>query len=77
MNNPLQGFFNNQPIQNGGQNFPFGNIPNLLSSFNEFKRTFTGDPRRQVQDLINSGRMSPEAYSQLEKMAQQFMTLLK
>lgn len=58
--------------QNGGNNFI-----NLLNQFNEFKRNFKGDPRQQVQDLLNSGKMSQEQLSQLEQMARQFQGILK
>lgn len=73
MGNPLFNLTNPQ-IQNGG---PFGNLPNLLSSFNQFKSTFNGDPRQKVQELLNTGQMSPEQFNQLKQMAAEFQNLLK
>ena len=73
MGNPLFNLTNSQ-IQNGG---PFGNLPNLLSSFNQFKSTFNGDPRRKVQELLNSGQMTPEQFEQLKRIATEFQNLLK
>lgn len=68
--NPLFNLINQNP-QNGG------NLPNLLSSFNEFRRTFQGDPRQKVQELLNSGRMTPEQFNQLKQMANEFQNLLR
>jgi hypothetical protein len=56
---------------------PFQNLPNLLSSFSQFKSNFQGDPRQKVQELLNSGQMSPEQFNQLQTMAKQFENLLR
>lgn len=71
MSNPLFNLF-------GGmmQNTPFGNMMNMISQFQQFRQQFQGDPRQQVQDLLNSGRMSQQQYSQLQDMAKQFQQLL-
>lgn len=71
MSNPLFSLF-------GGmmQNTPFGNMMNMIQSFTEFRNQFKGDPRQQVQDLLNSGRMSQQQYSQLQEMAKQFQQML-
>lgn len=44
---------------------------NILQRFNEFKKTFQGDPRQQVQQLLDSGRVTKEQYDQAVKMANQ------
>lgn len=56
---------------------PFFNIPNMLSSFSRFKQNFQGDPRQKVQELLNSGQMTPEQFQELQVMAKQFQDLLK
>ena len=53
------------------------NNQNLVQKFNEFRRTFQGDPQQMVQQLLQSGRMSQSQYSQLRQMAQQFMQILQ
>lgn len=55
----------------------FNNLPNLLSSFNKFKADFQGDPRQKVQELLNSGQMSPQQFEELKIMASQFENLLR
>lgn len=61
-----------------GQNQNGGNYPsNMLQEFNRFRSTFQGDPQQQVQELLNSGRMSQEQFAQLSSMAREFEQLLK
>ena len=56
MGNP---FFNpGNRNQNYQPNSPMGNMQNMFSQFQQFRNNFRGDPRQQVQDLLNSGRMS-------------------
>ena len=50
---------------------------NLIQRFQQFKQTFTGNPQQQVQQLLNSGKVSQAQYDQAVKMAQQFQQLLK
>ena len=56
---------------------PIYNFPNLLSSFSQFKSSFQGDPRQKVQELLNTGQMSPQQFEQLQVMARQLEGLLK
>lgn len=70
--NPLFNIFG--PTQSQG---PFGNINNVISEYNKFRETIQGDPRQQVQDLLNSGRMTQEQFNQLSQMAQSFQMLLR
>lgn len=70
-------FFNK--FGNTGSNMPgpFGNAMNMVNRFKEFKANFQGDPREQVQNLLNSGQMSQEQFNQLSNMAAQFKDVLK
>ena len=56
---------------------PFGNMQNLIKQFNQFKNTFRGDPKQQVQELLNSGRMTQEQFNNLKKVADQLQGMLK
>lgn len=67
--NPLYNLFGQN--QNGGM-FPF----NLIQEFNAFRSSFYGDPKQQVQNLLNSGRMTQEQFTQLSSMAQEFARLI-
>ena len=59
------------------QGTPFGNMSNMIQQFNQFRETIQGDPKQQVQQLLNSGRMSQEQFNQLQQMAQQFQQMLR
>ena len=49
----------------------------MLNRFKEFKRTFSGNPQQQVQQLLNSGQMTQEQFNQLSKMATQFQNMMR
>lgn len=48
------------------------NQNNFIDELNKFAGTVQGDPRQQVQNLLNSGQMSQETYSRYQKIAQEF-----
>lgn len=52
-----------------------GNQPNpmadLIRQAKEFKKSFNGNPREEVQRLLNSGQMSQQQFNQLSQIAQQ------
>lgn len=56
---------------------PTGNVMRLLQQFQQFRSAFQGDPKKQVEELRNSGKMSDEQYHQLEAMAKQIMPFIK
>lgn len=71
MANPLMGLLGSNPM-------PPGNNPiQLIQQFQQFKRNFKGDPRQQVQDLLNSGKMSQEQLDQCTSMARNLQGILK
>ena len=49
---------------------------NMVKQFNQFKKSFQGDPKAQVQELLNTGRMSQAQFNQLRQMAEQFKSML-
>ena len=55
---------------------PFGNMQEMMSKLNQFKQSFQGDPKQQVQQLLNSGRMSQEQYNRLSQMATQIQNMI-
>ena len=53
-----------------------GNMPPIVQEFIRFKSNFHGDPQAQIQQLLNSGRVSQEQYDRAVKMAQQLQQML-
>ena len=49
----------------------------MLQKFNEFRQSFTGDPKQMVQQLLQSGRMNQSQYNQLFQLANEFQKFLK
>ena len=62
-------------ILNGGMQ-PQNPMMKMMTQLNQFKQTFQGDPRQQVQQLLNSGRMSQEQFNQLSQMATQIQNMM-
>ena len=54
-----------------------GRMPNnIMQRFQQFRQMFQGDPRAQIQNLMNSGRVNQGQYNQAVQMANQFRQLL-
>ena len=58
-------------------NQPTNNMANLLSQFNQFRSTFSGNPEQQVKQLLQSGRMSQEQFNQFAQTANMLRKLIK
>ena len=67
MSNPLFGMFGNM------NNNP---MSGMMQKFQQFSRMFRGDPRQQVQQLLNSGRVSQAQYNQAVQMANQLQRMM-
>ena len=63
MANPLYNMF--------GGNAPINPIAQLVRDAKNFKKTFTGNPKDEVQRLLNSGQMSQQQFNQFSQIAQQ------
>lgn len=48
----------------------------MMQQFQQFKANFQGDPKQEVQKLLQSGKMSQQQLDQLQAMAQQFQQFL-
>jgi len=64
MSNPLFGMM--QKVQPNG----------IMQRFQQFQQMFRGDPKQQVQQLLNSGRVNQQQYNQAVQMAQQLQRML-
>lgn len=72
MSNPLFNAF-------GGGKMPgaMGQFQQMMQQFQQFRQNFQGDPKQEVQNLLQSGKMSQQQLNQLQAMAQQFQSFLK
>ena len=65
MNNPFFGALG------GGNGFM-----QMMQQFQQFKANFKGDPKAEVEKLLQSGRLNQQQLNQLQQMAKQFKQLL-
>lgn len=71
MSNPLYSML-------GGMNpMPNNNMMQLLQQFMQFKQNFRGDPRQQVQQMLNSGRVTQDQYNRAVQMANMLQQMMK
>ena len=49
----------------------------MMQQFNQFRASFQGDPKAEVEKLLQSGKMSQNQLNQLQEMAKQFQGLIK
>lgn len=65
MSNPLFGMLSGQMQMNP-----------MLQKFNQFRQMFKGDPQQQVQQMLNSGKVSQAQYNQAVQMANQVAQMM-
>ena len=66
MNNPFSGALG------GGNGFM-----QMMQQFQQFKANFHGDPKAEVEKLLQSGKLSQAQLNQLQQMAKQFQSLMQ
>lgn len=64
--NPL---YNQMQGGNNGMN-------QFMQNFQRFRQSMSGDPRQQVQNLLNSGKVSQAQYDRAVQMANQIQRML-
>ena len=48
----------------------------LIQMFQRFQQSFKGDANQQIQQMMNSGKVSQQQYNQAVQMAQQFQRMM-
>lgn len=61
-----------------GGGIPQENGPvQMIQQFMQFKQNFKGDPKVEVEKMLQSGKISQQQLNQVQQMAGQFQNLLK
>ena len=61
-----------------GGGMPQGNGPmQMMQQFMQFKQNYKGNPKEEVQKMLQSGKISQQQLNQVQQMAGQFQNLLK
>ena len=63
----------------GGGQMPgmMGQFQSMVQQFQKFRQSFQGDPKAEVEKLVQSGRISQLQLNQLQQVAGQFRQLLQ
>ena len=62
----------------GGQMLgPMGNFAQMMQQFQQFKENFKGDPKAEVEKLLQSGKLNQQQLNQLQQMAKQFQSFMQ
>lgn len=51
-------------------------LPPIVQQFMQFKQSFKGDPKQQVQQMLNSGKITQDQYNAAVKKAQDLQKIL-
>lgn len=64
------------PLFNMFGNSQFGNMAGMVQQFQQFKKMFQGNPQQQVQELLNSGKVTQQQYDQAVQQARALQKML-
>lgn len=70
-NNPLFS------LLGGGRNGLPQNMQAILSQFQQFRNSYKGNPKQQIQQMLNSGQISQDQYNKAVQMANALQQFLK
>ena len=70
MSNPLFNALGGGMPQGNGQ-------MQMIQQFMQFKQNFKGDPKAEVEKMLQSGKISQQQLNQVQQMAGQFQHMLK
>lgn len=51
------------PLYDSMKKQPMGGMNDMIRQFQQFRASFQGDPKAQVQQLLNSGQMTQAQYN--------------
>jgi hypothetical protein len=61
-----------------GGGIPQGNGPmQMIQQFMQFKQNFKGDPKAEIEKMLQSGKISQQQLNQVQQMAGRFQHMLK
>ena len=54
-----------------------GQFQRMMQQFQQFKQNFHGDPKTEVEKMMQSGKLTQQQLNQLQQMAKQFQSLME
>lgn len=56
---------------------PQSGVPNIINEINNFKNNYHGDPRAEVEKMMQNGQLSQEQFNQYAQMANELCKYMK
>ena len=53
-----------------------GQYNNIIQRFNQFRNNFSGDPKQQIQQMLNSGKLTQAQYNEAVQKANALASML-
>ena len=53
-----------------------GQYENIINQFNQFRNSFKGDPKQQIQQMLNSGKITQAQYNDAVQKANALARML-
>ena len=54
-----------------------GGMGNIIQQFQQFRKTFQGDPQQKIQEMLNSGQITQAQINQARSMATEFQKFMR
>ena len=63
----------------GGGQMPgqMGQFQNMVQQFRQFQNSFHGDPKAEVENLVQSGKISQQQLNQLQELSRHLLQLVQ
>lgn len=59
----------------GGNALP-PQMQNIINQYRQFRQSFSGNPKQEVMNLLQSGRINQQQLNQFQQMAQQLQAVM-
>lgn len=59
----------------GGNALP-PQMQNMINQYRQFRQSFSGNPKQEVMNLLQSGRINQQQLNQFQQMAQQLQAAM-
>lgn len=66
----------NEYANQGAQSAPDGRFANFVRQWQQFRAQYQGDPRQQIQQMLQSGQLTQEQLNHAQQLVQQFIRLI-
>lgn len=66
----------NEYADQGAQSAPDGGFADFVRQWQQFRAQYQGDPRQQIQQMLQSGQLTQEQLNRAQQLAQQFIRLI-